>query len=246
MALRKALHIGWKKSVLLAVLVIAGSATAAVASDSFTTIIGTSGNDTINKAGKPSNYLIWGLAGKDTLSGGQGDNLIVGDGHCPPGTNDPNYCDVEEVTSDAGDALRGGGGNNVIFGGGGPNTMYGGPGNNYIETGPSANVVYGGPTGDVINATEGSSTIFLGKGQNYVDARGPGIDRIYCTGTQDTIYADTNDIVKNCANVMIGGNEHKDLVGKLRVSALHRTHAGTKATKHVKRKHVSKHSRQHR
>jgi Ca2+-binding RTX toxin-like protein len=205
MFLRKARHIAWKnRSLLVAALVIAGTTTTAVAASTWTVIIGTSGNDTINKGGQPGNYRLWGLAGKDVLTGGRGNNILVGDGHCPPGARDDQYCDIEEVPGDGGDTLRGGGGNNTIFGGGGPNTMYGGQGYNYIESGPSTNVIYGGPLGDLINATEGSSTIYPGKGTNYVDARGPGIDHVYCTGKNDTVYADANDVVKNCAHVHIG------------------------------------------
>jgi Ca2+-binding RTX toxin-like protein len=239
---RKARHIPWKKSLFAAVLLVASSATVAVAATSYTTIIGTPGPDTINKSGVVGDFAIFGLAGKDTLTGGKGDNLIVGDGHCPPGATDANYCDLEEIPGDTGDTLRGGNGDNAIFGGGGPNTMYGGPSNNYIESGPSTNVIYSGPLGDTINATDGSNTVFLGKGPNYVDARGPGIDRIYCTGTQDTVYVDGNDIVRNCANVVIGSREHKDLVTKRRATALRRTHVGTK---HATRKHA-KHPSQHR
>jgi Ca2+-binding RTX toxin-like protein len=207
MFLRKARHIAWKnRSLLVAVLVIAGTTTTAVAASNWTVIIGTSGNDTINKGGQPGNYRLWGLAGKDVLTGGKGTNVLVGDGHCPPGAKDDQYCDVEEVPGDGGDTLRGGGGNNTILGGGGPNTMYGGQGYNYIESGPSTNVVYGGPLGDAINATDGSSTIYPGKGTNYIDARGPGIDHVYCTGKNDTVYADANDVIKNCAHVYIGSH----------------------------------------
>jgi Ca2+-binding RTX toxin-like protein len=220
---------GWKKSLSLVPVLTAVSATAALAATT-TVIIGSSGNDTINESGKTGTFHIYGLVGKDTITGGQGDNLIVGDGHCPPGATDDQYCDIEEVSGDAGDTLRGGGGNNAIFGGGGPNVMYGGAGSNYIEAGPSTNVIYGGQAGDVINAREGSSTVYAGKGQNFIDARGAGIDHIYCSGTHDTVYADLNDVVKNCATVHYGSSP--DLATSL-------------SKKHAKKHKSSKRTRKH-
>jgi Ca2+-binding RTX toxin-like protein len=214
---RNARQIPWKRSLVVAVLLIAVSATVALADEQFTVIFGTSGNDTITRAGQAGNYRIYGFAGKDSLTGGKGDNVLVGDGHCPPGSatddattghasvngdnDDDQYCDVEEVPGDGGDTLRGGGGNNGIFGGGGPNTMYGGQGVNYIESGPSTNLIYGGPVGDVINASDGTNTIYPGKGTNFIDTVGHGIDHVYCTGKHDYVRADRNDVIKNCAHV---------------------------------------------
>jgi len=204
MFLRNALRIHWRKSMLLAVLVIAGTATAALAWNTWTVIIGTSGDDTINQSGKHGNYRIWGLAGNDTLTGGKGDNLIVGDGQCPPGAaTDDSYCNIQEVQGDPGDTLRGGGGNNAIFAGGGPNKIYGGRGHNYIQAGSATNLIYGGPKNDVIIASKGSSTIYPGKGHNFIDAHGPGIEKIYCSGKRDWVFADANDVVENCAHVFI-------------------------------------------
>jgi Ca2+-binding RTX toxin-like protein len=199
---RKARRLPWKRTLSLTVLLTALSGAVALA-ETFIFVPGTSGNDTINKSGLAGNYEIFGFAGKDTLTGGKGDNIIVGDGHCPPGATSPEYCDTEEVPGDGGDTLRGGGGNNAIFGGGGANTMYGGNGINYIEAGPSTNHIYGGPVGDAINATDGTNTIYPGRGTNYIDTRGPGIDHVYCTGKHDYVYADRNDVVKACAHVFL-------------------------------------------
>lgn len=205
MLLRKARRIRWRRrSVLGAALVLAAVASAAGAATTWTVIVGTTGNDTIDKGGVPGNYRIWGLAGKDVLTGGKGDNVLVGDGKCPAGAKTDDYCQIQTIAGDGGDTLRGGGGNNWIYGGGGPNTLYGGQGDNYIQAGPSTNVIYGGPVGDAINATSGSSTIYPGKGTNYIDTRGPGIDHVYCSGKNDTVYADANDVIVKCAHVHIG------------------------------------------
>jgi Ca2+-binding RTX toxin-like protein len=207
----------WRRSLSLAVVLSGLFATAAVAAG-WTVVIGTSGNDTINKSGQPGSFHILGLAGKDNLTGGQGDNVLVGDGHCPPGATDDQYCDVEELSGDGGDTIHGGGGNNAIFGGGGPNTMYGGAGHNYIEAGPPTNLIYGGQAGDAINAREGSSTVYAGKGTNYIDARGPGVDHIYCTGKNDYVLADVTDVVKNCAHVVLSLPSHDRSMSARKVS----------------------------
>jgi RTX calcium-binding nonapeptide repeat (4 copies) len=242
---RKARHIPWKRTVLLTVLVVACSATVALAmtmsSSPWTVIFGTTGNDTINQTGHAGNYRIYGFLGKDTLTGGTGDNVLVGDGHCPPGTtneqtiktvpappNDPanhsdQYCDVHWSSGDGGDTLTGGGGNNAIFGGGGPNRLTGGKGNNFIEDGPSHDTIYGGPLGDVIDAVNGPSTIYPGKGTNYIDTVGPGTSYVYCTGKNDYVSANQNDVIKNCAHVYY--QSHAKNHGKFSAKT-HKKHKG--------------------
>jgi Ca2+-binding RTX toxin-like protein len=229
---RKARRLPWRRSIALAVILTAFSGAVAVAADTWIFVAGSSGNDTINESAKTGNYQIFGFAGKDTLTGSKGDNLIVGDGHCPPGTSDEDYCDVEEVPGDGGDTLRGGGGNNVIFGGGGPNTMYGGTGYNYIETGPSTNTIYGGPIGDAINATEGSGTINPGKGTNYIDVRSSGVYTVNCIGKNDTVYAYRTDHINHCAHVTYAGN-NRDAVAAIKK-------AGTRKKYHAKKHHRTK------
>jgi Ca2+-binding RTX toxin-like protein len=229
---RKARRLPWRRSIALAVILTAFSGAVAVAAQTWIFVAGTSGNDTINESAKTGNYQIFGFAGKDTLTGSKGDNLIVGDGHCPPGTHDANYCDVEEIAGDGGDTLRGGGGNNAIFGGGGPNTMYGGTSYNYIETGPAKNTVYGGPIGDAINATEGYGTINPGTGTNYIDVRSSGVYTVNCIGHNDTVYANTNSHINNCANVNYGGN-NRDAAAAIRKAATRKQH-------HAKKKHHAK------
>lgn len=221
---RKARRIPWKKSLLLTVLAFAivGSASVALASqEAWTVIFGTAGNDTINETGQPGNFRIYGFLGKDTLTGGIGDSVLVGDGHCPPGTanqsqitvvlvlppagdpanNADQYCDEDPIAGDGGDKLKGGIGSSAIIGGGGSNRLTGGQSSNYIQDGPSTDLIYGGPSGDVINATNGPSTIYPGTGTNYIDTRGPGVSRVYCTGQNDYVYANTNDQIHACAHV---------------------------------------------
>lgn len=235
---RRLRRIAAMNGMAVALVAIAVTATAALAATSWIVVIGTSGNDTINEGGKAGNYRIWGLAGKDTLTGGAGGNVLVGDGSCPPGATDDQYCSIQTIAGDGGDTLRGGGGNNSIYGGGGPNTMYGGGGYNYIQSGPSTNVIYGGQLGDTINATKGSSTVYAGKGTNFIDAVGPGIDHIYCSGKHDVVYADANDVVKNCAKVYVGSQART-------ASAVFARHARATVKKHASRRHRHRKQRHH-
>jgi Ca2+-binding RTX toxin-like protein len=203
MFLRNVRRIRWKReSSLGAVLVLAVLAAAAVAATSWTVIIGTSGNDTINEAGKSGNYRLWGLAGRDVLTGGTGNNVLVGDGSCPPGARTDTYCQINTIPGDGGDTIRGGSGSNWIYGGGGPNTLYGGTGPNYIQAGPSTNVIHGGSGGDAINATVGTSTIYTGTGTNVVNTQNGRVDHVYCSSGKDTVYADRIDVLSHCAKVI--------------------------------------------
>ena len=238
MFLRKAVRMSMKKKVLfLALPVFACSSAAAVAAGGWTVVIGTSGNDTINESGNTGNYRIWGLAGHDVLTGSQGSNFIVGDGHCRENNNavttgqDDEYCDTAEVKGDAGDELTGGGGDNVEIGGGGPNVIRGGNGHNTIFAGSATNgtsagtgnLIYGGQHGDAIDAVSGTSAIYPGAGTNYVDTQGAADhkDYVYCIkgdkGT--TVYAKPSDVVQNCAHVS-RSNPSRD-----RASSKHKRHS---------------------
>jgi hypothetical protein len=242
--LKRKARIPWKRSLLLSVLLIATSGTAALAdSGSWTVIFGNPGNDTINMSSRAGNCRIYGFGGKDNITGCQGDNVLVGNGHCPPGTatddpttgnasffgdsDDDQYCDSEEISGSPGDTIHGGGGGNAIFGGGGPNTLYGGHGPNYIEAGPKTNTIYGGPSGDAINATEGTGTITAGKGTNYIDTQGAGGYTINCTGSNDTVYAEYHDHINHCAHVYYPNNQHDA--------------AMLASKKHAKKHHATKH-----
>ena len=238
---RKPLRLRWTRTLALAVVVLVSFSTGALAAGFWTDIIGTSGNDTINESGKPGNFRILGLLGKDKLTGGLGTNVLVGDGHCPPGATDVDYCDFSPIPGDGGDTLTGGPGSNGIFGGGGPNVLIGGGGHNFIQAGPATNTITGGPSGDAIQATVGTSTITAGKGMNVIDARSPGkVNTVICTGKNDFVYAFKQDVIKNCAHVFIS----TDSRDRANATAAKMTHRKTVKKHTVKRvKHTSSKTR---
>jgi len=232
--MRKARHIPWRKSLLLAVVVftVGGSATVALASqEAWTVIFGTPSNDTINESAVTGNFRIYGFQGKDTLTGGKGESVLVGDGHCPAGTekstiqvipppqgdpenNADQYCDTDAQTGDGGDTLKGGTGNSAIIGGGGPNKLTGGSGDNYIQDGPSQDTIIGGPSSDAINATNGPSTITPGKSA-AIDTVGPGLSVVNCPkGNNDFVLANKSDTIKGCAHVSYQSNTRRHVTKK--------------------------------
>jgi hypothetical protein len=228
---RKAREIPWKrKSLLFSALVIAvlGITTVAFASSQppWTVIFGTPNNDTINESSSTLNYRIYGFQGKNTITGskGAGQNILIGNGQCPPGVgdgstiqvipppaNDPEnnadqYCNYNWDTGQPGDVLTGGGGITAFFGGGGNNTIVGSKTNsNFVEDGPSTDTITGGNAGDIIDATNGPSTIHTGTGTNAVDVVGSFVSSVYCGG-DDYVYATHSDHLYNCAHVYYESN----------------------------------------
>jgi hypothetical protein len=192
--------------VCIAAVVFAGTAAAAVAYSNTDYFYGSAGVASLNESSVAANCHIWGLSLTHNLTGCKGDNLIVADGQCPPGTtngDNDQYCEITQDSGDQGDTLRGGGGNNVIVGGGGPNTIYGGAGSNAVDTGPSTNTYFGGNAGDAVYAGIGSGTINLGTGLNIVYASSSGVYHIICTGHNDTVFMRSQDTANDCANVHI-------------------------------------------
>ncbi|MGA1325443.1 MAG: hypothetical protein ACO305_02370, partial [Rubrivivax sp.] len=86
--------------------------------------------------------MIYGTAGKDSLSGGF----------------DSDY--IESGTGD--DLLLGGAGSDALLAAGGNATVYGGHGNDVIDGGDGANWIEGGPGNDQIYARGGADTVYGG------------------------------------------------------------------------------------
>lgn len=194
-------------------LVLAGPAVAGSAPDSSSTVvIGTGGRDVINMAGMDGNFRLWGLGGFNALLGGRGDNLLVGNGHCPPDHEDTtgydnasqrwdDYCSTDAIPDAPGAILIGGEGVNTILGSGGPNLIVAGPDKPFQGYG---NTIDGGPAGNLIISLHGSSLIYPGPGHNLVDTRGSGSDSVICQhgDTHTVVYADREDQVHNCSRVV--------------------------------------------
>ena len=195
----------------LAVLLVMAAPAVAAQMETWTVLIGSPANDVFNESGQAGNFRIYGLGGFNAEAGGKGDNWLVGNGHCPSSKYNTKgydnasgewdaYCDTGQISGAPGAVLVGGGGVNTIFGSGGPNVIVAGP--DVPSTG-SGNYIYGGPVADLIAAQQGSSTIYPGAGTNYIDARSPAVDDIYCVkgDRNTTVYAEHYDVIVNCAHV---------------------------------------------
>jgi Ca2+-binding RTX toxin-like protein len=114
------------KSLCLGSLVCAVTTSAALGA----TVVATNGDDRIH--GTSSADTILGMGGDDRIVAGDGDDTIFGDGSCPPGSQDPSYCETGETGRDGNDTIVGGGGNDTLYGQGGDDTIIGGDGNDTI------------------------------------------------------------------------------------------------------------------
>jgi Ca2+-binding RTX toxin-like protein len=237
----------WRKSLCLSAVILAVCATAAVAYSNTDYFYGAKGVSSLNESNVAANCHIWGLDLTHNLTGCLGNNLIVADGQCPPGTvngDNDNYCEITINPSDPGDTLRGGAGDNIIIGGGGPNTIYGGTGSNGVYTGPASNTYYGGNAGDIVYASEGNGTLNMGTGENLVYASSSGVYHVICTGKNDYVYIEPQDTTKNCAHVQqIKNNGSARDVSSLVSAMSAKTHKNlSKLISHKRksRKHSSK------
>ena len=182
-------------------------------------LVGTNGNDTINGQGGRDN--IFGLNGNDKLNGGNetgpGDN-IYGDGSCPPGAKNANYCDAnggsgndtidpgdgdDSVVAGAGndkilasngnDTLQGNAGNDIMSGGNGNDTMTGGNGNDKLD---------GGAGNDTLGGGAGKNSYKGGAGKDSLSARNGVKEIVDCgSGSKDKATVDRSDTVKGCESV---------------------------------------------
>jgi len=140
-------------------------------------IVGTSGNDLINGINGESN-LIYGLAGDDTIYGG-----------------------------DAGDTIYGGAGNDIIIGGSGDDILYGDAGNDYIDGGAGSDLIYGGDGNDTLHGGTGDDLLFGGDGDDtYIFDLGDGNDLISDTSGDDTVQFTSSVNKSNIAIFTSGSN----------------------------------------
>jgi hypothetical protein len=203
---RRANRIIW---VAVALPVLAATAFAATFSGNGT-VVGTNRADTIKLGAE--NDTAYGLLGKDTIKAGNGNDMLDGDGQCPPGVNPgvyPNglpsgeYCEHGPIKGDPGDTIKAGNGNDTIYGGGGPNTIKVGGGTDTVFGGPGKNKITAGDGPDTIEAGGGPDTIRVGKGAGTIFAQNAQVDHIRCAqGNHYVVYADPNDVVSHCATVV--------------------------------------------
>jgi Ca2+-binding RTX toxin-like protein len=169
------------KPVCLGLLGCAVTASAALAA----TVVATNGDDRIH--GTSSVDTIFGMGGDDRIVAGDGDDTVFGDGSCPPGSQDPSYCQTGETGRDGHDTIIGGDGNDTLYGQGGDDTIIGGEGDDTIVGGSGNDTIIGG---------DGNDTIYARDGQK---------DTVNCGSGYDRVVADQIDrVARDCESVSRG------------------------------------------
>jgi len=144
-------------------------------------LLGTPDRDDIS--GLDGGDVIWGLGGNDRLNGGLDDDIIRGDGTCPPGATDPSFCST------------GGSGKDKIDGDSGNDHLFGEGGNDTIK---------GGADTDVIDPGDGTDRVDAGAGDDQIDATGGEKDTVKCGDGSDVVLADSLDkVAEDCEAVSI-------------------------------------------
>jgi dienelactone hydrolase len=106
------------------------------------------------------------------------------------------------VPSQAGDAIRGGRGNDRIRGLGGDDCLYGGPGRDRLRGDADDDRLSGGGGRDVLRGGRGSDRVRAGGGNDVVVTRSGGRDLVRCGAGRDAVRADRRDRVGGCEVVL--------------------------------------------
>jgi hypothetical protein len=207
---RKQMRVG----ILLLTLAVMGFSTAVAVAATVNgdgTLIGSTGNDTINAQNKTD--AVWGLGGSDTITAGKGDDVIDGGGSCgngmggslPPGVY-PNplrgtdYCEHGPHGNCGHDNITVGNGNDTIWGNCGPNNISSANGNDTIYA-------YGGPNnvgvtgnGNSVIYAYGNGNYSVGNGTNTIYAQYSTGDNINCGNASTTVYTakGANTVSSSC------------------------------------------------
>ena len=182
-----------------------------------------SGTDTISAAGINLPLTVYGGTGSDTITGGDGGNLIYGGSaggntiHAGAG-DDTIYSagnTANTITGASGnltvysgaghDQITGGTGNNEIYGGAGGdnitcfgqnNWIQGGSGTDFIQAESGKDWIEGGSGGLFLTESGGNAVVHGGSGENYL-AVGGTLDDVYGGSGPNYIYDEgTNDVIQ--------------------------------------------------
>jgi Ca2+-binding RTX toxin-like protein len=229
--------------LLVTVIVVVASAATALAATIHSpstgnwSVIGTPAADTIDQTTSTAtaNDTILGLGGNDSITVGNGNNIIEADGSCPPGDQktvtpfpgNAAYCSIDQISSSHTDTIKAGNGTDLILGGGYKNTITagngtdlvyaGGANSNSVTVGNGSDLVIGGAGPNTITAGNGNDliwagssgdTINVGTGSSFIYAINKKVDHITCAaGNRAIVYADKNDVVKGCRTVITSGSD---------------------------------------
>jgi len=174
------------------------------------TILGTSGNDTLD--GTSGTDVISGLAGDDTINGlGGNDYLCGGSG-------------VDTISGgDGRDRIEGGDGNDSLTGGDDRDYIYGNDDDDYIHGNAGDDRLYGNNGNDTILGGKDRDRIYGGFGNDYLEGNkgrdtlsgGFGVDTLYGGDDRDTLDGGFGD------DTIFGGEGDDRLDGGLDDDELH-------------------------
>jgi Ca2+-binding RTX toxin-like protein len=174
-------------------------------------ILGNAGKNTLS--GGDGNDTLQDLAANggdsnDTLQGGKGDDVLqddMGDNSLDGGDGN----DVLQTTGTGNDTLLGGNGDDVLQDSGGTNTLDGGAGNDKLTAGAGNDILLGGDGNDTIQDSGGTNEIHGGKGNDSIVISGKADDTITGDDGDDNIIANgggTQNLFGNAGNdVLIAG-----------------------------------------
>lgn len=164
-----------------------------------------SSKQTLTQIGKSKADAIHGVAVKDIIQGGDGDDKLYGfaGNDILYGENGDDFLSG----SDGDDTLYGDIGNDVLRGGYENDTLHGGTGDDAISGGYDDDILYGDVGNDVLKGEYGNDTLHGGDGNDYLDG-GDYDDSLFS-------YRDNDDFLKGGAgsDALRGGNGKDTLQG---------------------------------
>ncbi|WP_208109775.1 calcium-binding protein, partial [Dongia mobilis] len=139
------------------------------------------------EGGRPTDLAVVAGAtnGKDTLFGGDGNDLIRGDNQ--------------------NDVLYGKDGDDLLQGENGEDTLHGGDGNDWLEGGNGKDVLYGGDGNDMLFGDDGADELYGGDGNDCLWG-GKGADSFFGGDGNDIFHDIDNEDLKGNSPVIIGGD----------------------------------------
>lgn len=154
--------------------------------------------------GGDSRQIIEGTDEDDTITGGNGFNIIRGNGGNDIITGGDNLNFI--YGGDGDDTITGGNGTNIIRGENGNDVIHDGSGDSYLDGGEGDDKIYGGDGNDIIIGGDGSDELHGENGDDII-AGNAGNDTLYGEDGNDTLYADAGD------DELHGGNGNDSLFG---------------------------------
>ena len=165
-----------------------------------TIVLNANFNDTFLAANSPGADSIYGLAGSETIEGGNGNDRIFGD-RSPVVVPFPIGVSAVSIDPVVGAAVSY---NDRLFGGNGLDWIYGDRGNDFIKGGQDSDRLYGGDGHDTISGGSGGDILEGGRGRDVLNG-----DR----GNDVLRGGDGNDVMRGGAGIdLFNGGAGRDRV----------------------------------